>query len=402
MTADIRSSRRSGPDAIIVGAGAVGAALALAWLRQGRRIALIEKRRPPAWREEAPDLRVFALAPDVIALLDELEVWPAIRAARAQPYRDMQVFDAGGGQPLHFSADALARPMLGAIVENGLIVDRLWQALEAQPGLRLHCPAEVVELSQDEAGVSVILDDGTRLSAPLLVAADGADSRARALAGIEVDRVDYGQRGVVGYIDCGQPHGETAWQRFLPGGPLAVLPFSAAERGAHRASIVWTLPDEEASRVLALDDDAFGNELTRAFDRRLGTLRPLSPRAAFPLRKQLARHYRNGRVLLAGDAAHAVHPLAGQGVNLGLRDVRELSDLLCDVDARSTRFDTRLARYARRRRSDSLIAANTFHAINRLFSNDAVLPTLLRGPALGLVGRVAPLRDFFASKAVEG
>lgn len=392
---------RSGLDAVVVGGGAVGAALALALLREGRRVALVEQRPPAAWSIDAPDLRVYALAPDSTAWLDELGVWAGVVAARVQPYRRMRVWDAAGGGELAFDADSLARAELGVIVEHGLLVDALWQALRAQPGLQLHCPAQVATLEQDAAGVALRLDDGSRLRAALAVAADGADSSLRELAGIAVERRDYGQRGIVGYVATEHGHEDTAWQRFLPSGPLAVLPFVDTEGLAgRRSSLVWTLPEAEAQRVLDLSDEAFASELTRAFDARLGAMRALSPRLAFPLRRQLATRYLAGRVVLAGDAAHAVHPLAGQGVNLGLRDAQALCLHLDGCELAEPLAVRRLARYARRQRSDNALAAWSFDGLNRLFSNADPLPTLLRGSALGAVGRIAPLRQMFARRAL--
>lgn len=395
---------RAALDVAVVGGGVVGAALALALLRDGRRVALVEARLPAPWIAAEPDLRVYAMAPDSIALLSALGVWSTVAAARARPYRRMRVWDAGGAGELAFDADSLGRPSLGAIVEHGLLVDALWQALRQQPGLVLHAPARVEALEAREDGVSLLLADGTRLQAALAVAADGADSALRELGGIEVSRKDYGQRGIVGHVDSELPHEDTAWQRFLPGGPLALLPHvdPAAPAGQHRSSIVWTVPDAEAQRLLALDDAAFDAELTRAFDARLGALRSASPRAAFPLRRQLATRFVAGRLVLVGDAAHAVHPLAGQGVNLGLRDLSCLRDVLAGRSLDGAGIAHPLARYARERRSESAVAAFGFDGINRLFSNAAVLPTLLRGPALGAVSRIEPLRQFFARRALGG
>ena len=372
-------SRRARLDVAIVGGGVVGAACALALADAGVSVALVEGREPAPWQAAQPDLRVFAFAADNVQLLNRLGVWPAIAQARAWPYRRMQVWDAAGGEDLLFDADRFGRRELGYIVENGLLQDRLWSALPAA-GVQLHCPARVDALEQDEDGVRLRLDDGRRLEAALAVAADGAESTLRQLAGIEVERHDYHQRGVVAYVDSDLPNQATAWQRFLPSGPLALLP--VAER---RSSIVWTLPEDEAARVLALDEDSFNRELTRAFAARLGELRLASPRAAFPLRRQLARHYVAGRVLALGDAAHVVHPLAGQGVNLGLRDVAALQQWLAPSAERRGQprlSPQRLQRWARERRSDNHVAAYSFDAINRLFSNDEMHLTLARRAGL--------------------
>lgn len=380
-------SARSRRDAVVVGGGVVGAACALALSRAGLDVSLVEAAAPVAWSADRPDLRVYAFAPDNAALLDTLSVWGAVRDARAQPYRRMRVWDAGGGGELRFDADAFGRSELGWIIEHGLLADRLWAALQRSP-VELRCPARVESLEQDAAGAQLRLDDGSRIAARIAIAADGASSTLRALAGIGVDDHDHGQRGVVAYVDSGLPHEATAWQRFLPTGPLALLPCADG-----RCSIVWTLPQQEAARVLALDDDRFSQELTLASAARLGGLRVSSPRVAFPLRRQLSATQHQDRVLVIGDAAHAVHPLAGQGVNLGLRDVSALRDAV--LEARERRADwhspRRLARWARMRRSENAVAAHVFDGINRVFSNDALPATLLRGHLLGLAGRLPPL-----------
>jgi 2-octaprenyl-3-methyl-6-methoxy-1,4-benzoquinol hydroxylase len=373
-------------DAVVSGGGVVGAACALALARRGLQVALVEGAPPPPWRADAPDLRVYAFASDNAALLDRLGAWASVRAARVQPYRAMRVWDAAGGGELAFDADAFGRRELGWILEHGLLLDRLWALLPAA-GVRVHCPARVAGLEADDAPV-VVLDDGSRLRARVAIAADGAHSTLRDLAGIAVQAKPYAQRGVVGYVATDRAHEATAWQRFLPGGPLAFLPCAGGT-----SSIVWTLPEGEAARVLALDDAAFGRELTRAFGARLGEVAPVSPRAAFPLQRQLASAFRIGAVLVLGDAAHVVHPLAGQGVNLGLRDVAALDAMAGQALAAGADWaaEARLARWGRARRSEAVVAARAFDAINRLYSNDAPVATLLRGPLLGLAGRLPPL-----------
>ena len=380
-------SRRGALDAVVVGAGVVGAAVSLGLARQGLRVAVIEAHVPAPWSQDAPDLKVYALAPDARTLLDRLGIWPQVSARRAYPYRRMRVWDAAGGGELCFDADAIGRRELGHIVEHGLLVDRLWEALAREPGIERHCPSRLRAITQDEAGVQVEHEAGV-LRARLLLGADGAASKVRGLAGIGVREHDYRQRGLVAYVASERPHEATAWQRFLPTGPLALLPC-----GDGRCSIVWTLPEEDATRLLAVSPEAFSRELTRAFDGRLGALRLDSERAAFPLRRRLADPMLQGRLALLGDAAHAVHPLAGQGVNLGLRDVAGLLDTTASALAAGRGFDAPqgLQRWARRRFSENAVAAHGFEGINRVFSNDAPAAALLRGPLLGLAGRLPPL-----------
>ncbi|GGK00323.1 FAD-dependent oxidoreductase [Luteimonas terricola] len=379
-------------DVAVAGGGVVGAAAALALAKLGLSVTLVEGRAPPAWSEAKPDLRVFAFAHDNAALLDGIGAWDGVagrngQATRLQPYRRMRVWDAAGGGELAFDADRLGRRELGWIVENGLLVDRLWACLPGA-GVDVRCPARVEEMEQDDRGVRLRLDDGRRVSARIVLAADGAGSTLRRLAGIEVEGHGYGQSGVVGYVRTELGHEATAWQRFLPGGPLAFLPFAEGN-----CSIVWSLPTAEAEAALAMDDAAFGDVLARAFDRRLGRVEPCSQRAAFPLRLQLARQYSTGRVLLLGDAAHVMHPLAGQGVNVGLRGVAALRDSIAAAQARHQAWDTpqRIVRWARARRSESTMAARAFDGINRVYTSDSPAAVLLRGHALGLAGRLPPV-----------
>lgn len=383
-------NRRLQRDAVVVGGGVVGSACATALAQAGLSVALVEAAEPARWSRDVPDLRVFAFAPDNAQLLQALGVWDDIASARAQPYRHMRVWDAAGGGELHFDADALARRELGWIVEHALLAERLWDA-ELRAGVELLQPTSVSGLEQRETGVRITLDDGATLDARIAIAADGGNSTLRGLAGIRTRNHDYRQRGVVAYVETELPHQLTAWQRFLPGGPLAFLPVDADRR----SSIVWSLPESEAERVLALDNEAFDIELTNAFAARLGKTRVVSKRAAFPLRRQLAKTQLEGRALLLGDAAHVVHPLAGQGVNLGLRDVAALRDSVIEAKRLGRNFDTphRLQRWARARRSDNVASTLAFEAINRAYSNDALLPTFLRGRALGIANSIAPLRD---------
>jgi 2-octaprenyl-3-methyl-6-methoxy-1,4-benzoquinol hydroxylase len=395
-------SRRELLDAVVVGGGVVGATAALALARDGLQVAIIEAREPPRWQAEAPDLRVYAFAPDNAALLDRLGVWRDVRETRAQPYRAMRVWDAAGGDAIPFEADAFGRRELGWIVENDLLVDRLWAALPAA-GVHIHCPERVDSLVQDEASAMLDLASGMRLRARLVVAADGAQSALRTMAGIDIDDHDYGQCGLVAFVDTEQPHQATCWQRFLPTGPVALLPFGGAhgraDDGGHRGSIVWTLPADAAARLVSIDDATFLREFEAAFGGRLGRALSVSRRMTFPLRRRLARDAAAGRVVLVGDAAHVVHPLAGQGVNLGLRDVASLRAAVSDAGRGTGVTPARLARWARGRRSENTLAAYAFDGFNRLFSNDALVPTLLRGHLLGLAGRIRPLPYAFWKRA---
>ena len=393
-------SRRRAPllDVAVVGGGMVGAAAALALARAGFATALLEARPPAPWRvDDEVDLRVVGLAASSIALLHDLDVWTSIRESRTASYARMHVWDARTGATVDFDATAEGHAWLGWIVENNLVQWTLWQALEAA-GVQRLCPAQVTgyEAREDRVVLELEAGDAASLSARLLVAADGAGSPLRRLAGLDTHGRDYGQRGVVAHVATERPHQHTAWQRFLPGGPLALLPLADG-----RSSIVWSLPEAEAQRVLALDDAAFCAELGVASDFRLGPVRSTTRRAAFPLKLQLADRYQAERLVLLGDAAHTVHPLAGQGVNLGLRDVVELRDTL--LAAREAGRDIAaphvLRRYARRRRSADTLDAWSFDALGRIYAWQA--PPLVAARALGvcLVDRLAPLKRRLAAHA---
>jgi 2-octaprenyl-3-methyl-6-methoxy-1,4-benzoquinol hydroxylase/2-octaprenylphenol hydroxylase len=390
--------RRRAPllDVAVVGGGMVGAAAALALARAGFSTALLEARAPAPWRaEDEVDLRVVGLAPSSIGLLEDLGVWASIRGRRAAAYARMHVWDERSGAAIDFDAPAEGRTWLGWIVENSLVQWTLWQVLEAA-GVQRLCPAQVTAYQAREDRVVLELEAGESLAARLLVAADGAGSPLRRMAGLDTHGRDYGQRAVVAHVATERSHRHTAWQRFLPGGPLALLPLVDG-----RSSIVWSLPEAEARRVLALDDAAFCAELGVASDFRLGPILATTCRAAFPLKLQLAERYQAERFVLLGDAAHAVHPLAGQGVNLGLRDVAELRDTL--VAARQADRDIAaehvLRRYARRRRSADTLDAWSFDALARIYAWQA--PPLVAARALGvrLADRLAPLKRRLAAHA---
>jgi 2-octaprenylphenol hydroxylase len=385
------SARRRGPalDVAIVGGGMVGAAAALALSRAGFSVALLEALEPAPWDAAAElDLRVVGLAPSSIALLNDLGAWPAIRDARVGPYRHMHVWDAQSGAAIDFDAVSEGRDLLGCIVENSLVQWTLWQTLEAS-GIRRLCPAEVTGFEAREGRIVLELGDGESLSARLLVAADGAASPLRKLAGIGTRGRDYAQRAVVAHVATERLHDHTAWQRFLTSGPLALLPLADG-----RSSLVWSLPQAEAERVLALDDEAFLSELGVASDFRLGRITATTARASFPLKMQLAESYQAERLVLLGDAAHAVHPLAGQGVNLGLRDVAELRDTLVAAHAAGSDIGAAhvLRRYARRRRSADTLDAVGFDALARIYGWRSPALVAARGLGVRLLNRLAPLK----------
>jgi 2-octaprenyl-3-methyl-6-methoxy-1,4-benzoquinol hydroxylase/2-octaprenylphenol hydroxylase len=390
------NARRPALDIAIAGGGMVGAACALALARRGFAVALLEAREPKAWQGDEPeDLRVIALAPSSARLLDDLGVWRNIEAARVSPYPRMCVWDAASGAELGFDAAHEGRAQLGWIVENNLVACMLWNALE-RAGVRRVCPARVTTFARRDERITLDLDNGEVLSAALLVIADGAGSALREQTGIGVRGRDYGQRAVVAHVATERAHEATAWQRFTHEGPIALLPLSGG-----RSSIVWSLPETRAREVLALDDAAFCDAAGLASDFRLGRVIATTPRASFPLRLQIAERFSAGRCVLIGDAAHAVHPLAGQGANLGLRDVAELASVLGEARDAGRDFAAShvLGRYARRRRAASTLDARTFDAIERMFAWQAPGWALLRGAGMRAVDVLGPLKRLLSAHA---
>src|SRR5690348_7968332 len=375
----------------------VGAACALALARRGFAVALVEAHEPAPWVAGEPeDLRVIALAPSSARLLDELGVWCDIEAARVSPYRCMRVWDGASGAELAFDAARDGRAQLGWIVENKLVARTLWDALGAA-GVRRVCPSHVASFAQRDDRITLELDEGEMLSAALLVIADGAGSALREQAGIAVRGRDYHQRAVVAHVATERAHDEaTAWQRFTDEGPIALLPLADG-----RSSIVWSLPEARAREVLALDDGAFCEAAGIASDFRLGRVTSTTSRASFPLRLQIAERFAAGRCVLVGDAAHAVHPLAGQGANLGLRDVAELASVLGEARDAGRDFAAShvLQRYARRRRSEGTLDARALDAIERMFAWQAPTWTAMRGFGMRAVDAIEPLKRRLSAHA---
>lgn len=381
-------------DVAVVGGGPVGAAAALALHQQGFRTVLVERAAAPApWDPASYDLRVYALAPHSARLLDRLGAWASIRARRISPYARMRVWERGPEHALEFDGAASGQAELGWIVEHGLVVDALWARLD---GVTRYERAAIESAEFGEAGASLRLADGRSLQARLLLAADGADSQLRGLAGIETVGWAYAQRAIVCHVRTARPHCATAWQRFLASGPLAFLPLADG-----RCSIVWSAEEPLAQELLALDDAAFLARLTEASEGALGEVTATTPRISFGLRLLHAAEYVREGLVLVGDAAHTVHPLAGQGVNLGFGDVEQLAASL--GQAREAGRDwaglRNLQRYARARKAANLEMLAVTDGLYRAFR--LRLPGVRAALGLGMeaVGRLGPLKDWLARQA---
>lgn len=351
-------SRAPAYDCAIVGAGAVGASLALALARQGRRVALIDGRPGPT---PAPGVEhgefVVSLNLASVALLQHLGAWEALQRGRVSPYGAMELWDAGGAGHTRFDSADIGEPVLGYFVEVAWLESVLHEALAAHPDVTLLWGhrAEALAIGADRA--TFTLGGGETVDAALAAACDGARSRTRELAGIEVTRYDYGQRALVCNFATERPHGAVARQRFLPGGPVAMLPLADG-----RCSLAWFRPEDEAERLLALDETAFCAELSAATEYRLGAVTRATRRRAYPIVRRHAERYVSERVALVGDAAHTIHPQAGQGLNIGLLDVAALADAVgARGDAGAWRGLRRYARWRRGHNSAVMGAMDFFH-----------------------------------------
>ncbi|MBU0499760.1 MAG: UbiH/UbiF/VisC/COQ6 family ubiquinone biosynthesis hydroxylase [Gammaproteobacteria bacterium] len=383
-------------DLIIVGGGMVGAALACALGREGFRIALIEGREPQRqWPSGEIDQRVSALTRASQNILTNLGAWPRMAGMRLSPYQRMEVWDAGSNGCIHFDCAEIGEPNLGHIVENRVTQLALWQEMAGMAAIERFCPAHAESI--DLAARTLTLADGRILHAGLIIAADGRDSHIRHMAGIAVRGWAYDQHALVATLTPAGDHRQTAWQRFLPTGPLALLPLDDG-----RCSIVWSSSPEESARLMELEEKEFLRLLTKASEGRLGEMLATGPRAVFPLRLQHALSYVRPGLALVGDAAHAIHPLAGQGVNLGLLDAATLAQ--CLIKGRSAGRQPGvirdLRRYERSRKGDNMAMLAAMDAFKRLFSNRDRLLGLMRGLGLNLADRVPFLNRFFMRQAL--
>lgn len=388
-------------DVAIIGAGIAGASLALALSGEGLSIALVEAQSldapelPVTYGVHNFDPRVSALTPRSRAFLEKLGAWDAIAAYRYCPYRHMTVWDAEGTGQIEFDRAEVNAPELGHIVENRAIVSALLARVSVAADINLLSPVSLQSCARLESSRMLLeLDEGGALEADLLVAADGALSRVREMMAFHSREWDYGHRAIVATVQVAHAHEETAWQRFLPTGPLALLPLPG-EDGHHYCSVVWSLQEQLVDDVLALEDQGFCTELERACEGRLGTVLESSRRIAFPLRQRHAVDYVQAGVALVGDAAHTIHPLAGQGINLGLQDVAVLAEELVAGHHRgiSPGQLQLLRRYQRRRKGENLMMMSAMDGFKRLFEQQSLPLRWLRNAGMRTVDQMQPLKQ---------
>ncbi len=356
-------------DVVIVGGGMVGAALACGLTQQNFRVAVIERAEPEVFNAaQAPDVRISAIGAASVALLRQLDVWPRVEAMRCAPYRKLETWEWESAH-VTFDAASLGLPELGFMLENSVLQRALWEKMQAQ-GVTLFCPATLQALTANRTGWQLQLDNGTTLDTRLVVGADGANSRVRQLAGIGIRGWQYGQSCMLISVEGEQAAGDATWQQFTPQGPRAFLPLFG-----HHASLVWYDAPARIRQLQSLPLPQLEKEIAAHFPARIGRIK-VTRAASFPLVRRHATRYVLPGLALVGDAAHTINPLAGQGVNLGYRDVDALIGTLVEARSQAQRWssDAVLQRYHRQRYKDNVLMQGGMDLFYYAFSND--LPPL--------------------------
>ena len=373
-------------DIAIVGAGMVGAATACLLAAQGLSVRVIETRLPEQYAPEQPlDLRVSAISQASVALLTRAGAWQYLQQMRLCPYRRLETWELDGFAT-RFNAADLGLPQLGYIIENRLVQLALLRRMEDFPNIQTHTPAAVTSLRQSADEAVLTLDDGSELAARWVLACDGAESHTRKLAGIGVSRFEYRQHCMLINIDTDFEQEDITWQQFTPSGPRAFLPLP----GRH-GSLVWYDSPARIRALAAMSNEGLAAEVRRHFPSRLGGF-AVTAKGSFPLVRRHANDYHAGRVVLLGDAAHTINPLAGQGVNLGFKDVACWRDLLQGAGADWHQLAL-AGRYEWRRRPDNLLMQSGMDLFYGVFSNEIGPLKLARNLALNLADKAGPLKE---------
>jgi len=402
-------------DIVVVGGGLVGAALVLALAGRGLRIAVLDTQAldRPQWQRVPPvaqcshfDPRVSAITSASQQFLDRLGVWDTVAQHRSSAYTDMHVWEADGTGAIHFCAADIHCDALGHIVENSVLLAALHERLQALDDVTLLAPVMLdalerlpvpAPLEADQSRVALVLADGRRLHARLLVAADGANSRVRELAGFALSEWDYDHHAIVTTVRTERAHQRTASQRFMDDGVLAFLPLQSAPGSAdqHYCSIVWSVLPERAALLLSLDDAKFASALEAAIESRFGVIEQVDPRLSVPLRQRHARTYVQEGIALVGDAAHTIHPLAGQGVNLGFQDASALATQVLAALVRQDEFGSLqvLRRYQRQRIGHNLGMMWVMEGFKRLYADQPLPVRWLRNAGMAAMDRTVLLKS---------
>lgn len=387
-------------DIIIVGAGINGLATALGMANLDLSVTILERNQmPDLTLPVEPDLRVYAINQSSQQLMENLSVWTDIKESRITPYQGMKVWEDGAVGQLEFDGHSIGVPELGYIVEDTVIKTALIHACQKHRGIKLRYSTELSSIVTNENSVSVECTDGRLVKGILLIGSDGANSWVRSHLGIETTQQSYGQEAIVATIHTEKPHQYIARQRFLNEGPLALLPLW----NEHQSSIVWSCFEEQAQYLKSLSDSEFNLAIMKASNSVLGDIELASKRVSFPLKMRHAKHYIDNRTALIGDVIHTFHPLAGQGLNLGLSDVAKLLDVVSSASAKSQDIASHaiLRRYERARKLDVNRMIRLMALFHHGFTSQVPGLKPLRNIAMTAVNRLSPLKSFFLNQAMN-
>ena len=385
-------------DIAIIGGGMVGLTVAAALENSGLRIAIIESKLPDTELADLPDVRVSAISRASENILEHVGAWQGIVARRASPYSSMKVWEQDSFARIEFEAEQIAQRNLGHIVENRVIQLSLLEKVSKQENVTLLAPERCSNIMFGESEAWLNLESGKAVTAKLVVGADGANSWLRQQVDIPLTHWDYGHSALVANIRTVEPHNKTARQIFRPEGPLAFLPLGEDNLN----SIVWSLDPLHAENLVSMPEEEFNKQLTAAFDNQLGLCKVEGERQAFPLKMRYAKDFVKERVVLVGDAAHTIHPLAGQGVNLGLADAAALAETINELhqEGKDIGLKTNLRPFERWRKTEAAQMIASMQGFKELFSGSNPIKKLVRGIGMSLTNEVTPVKDECLKRAL--
>ncbi|MCL4128785.1 UNVERIFIED_CONTAM: hypothetical protein GTU68_023515 [Idotea baltica] len=385
-------------DVAIIGGGMVGLTVAAALEKSGLRVAVIESKLPSTELDDLPDIRVSAISRASENILEYVGAWQGIASRRSASYTSMKVWEQDSFAHIDFEAEQIAQSNLGHIVENRVIQLSLLEKIEKQDNVTLFAPERCSKILFGESEAWINLESGKAITAKLVVGADGANSWLRQQLDIPLTHWDYGHSALVANIRTVEPHNKTARQIFRPEGPLAFLPLGES----NLSSIVWSLDPLHAENLVSMPEEEFNKQLTAGFDNQLGLCQVEGERQAFPLKMRYAKDFVKDRVVLVGDAAHTIHPLAGQGVNLGLADAAALAETIMELhlEGKDIGLKANLRPFERWRKSEAAQMIASMQGFKELFSGDNPIKKMVRGLGMSLANELTPVKDECLKRAL--